>query len=164
MTSTSIKLRRVSVGLPFGIGRLDWDPDESERRAAWSLYVELVTRIAGHSLEPEEGLHRDVLASLYQLFPTTRDALKTAGPGVGARPESVGGIAITVLNVGLRPFLSKWHPLLGDWEAHRPPDRSRLDHERAWSRDAELRAELELLRGALSEYAEALATVAGVKR
>ncbi|MEQ9670501.1 MAG: hypothetical protein RLO19_19390 [Coleofasciculus sp. G2-EDA-02] len=39
------KLKKVSVNLPFGIGGAEWVADETERKAAWSLYVELVTRI-----------------------------------------------------------------------------------------------------------------------
>ena len=39
----------------------------------------------------------------------------------GAFDNSVGGIAITVLNRGLRPFFfTKWHSSLEDWETQRP--------------------------------------------
>lgn len=44
------KLKKVSVSLPFGIGSAEWEADPTERRAAWSLYVELVTRIAVQTL------------------------------------------------------------------------------------------------------------------
>ncbi|NEO32772.1 MAG: hypothetical protein F6K36_20600 [Symploca sp. SIO3C6] len=40
------KLKKVSVNLPFGIGGAEWEADPTERRAAWSLYIELVTRIS----------------------------------------------------------------------------------------------------------------------
>jgi hypothetical protein len=55
---------------------------------------------------------REAMNSLYSLFGSTREILRKAGPTVGASHDSVGGIAIAVLNKGLRPFLSKWHPLL----------------------------------------------------
>jgi hypothetical protein len=38
-------LKKVSVSLPFGIGSAEWESDDTGLRAAWSLYVELVTRI-----------------------------------------------------------------------------------------------------------------------
>ncbi|MBW4570530.1 MAG: hypothetical protein KME31_21645 [Tolypothrix carrinoi HA7290-LM1] len=41
-----VSLETVSVSLPFGIGSMAWKVDLTERKAAWSLYVELVTRIA----------------------------------------------------------------------------------------------------------------------
>jgi len=66
-------LKKVSVSLPFGIGSAEWEADPTERRAAWSLYVELVTRIAVEPLEGEEGLLREDLNSLYSLFGTTRE-------------------------------------------------------------------------------------------
>jgi hypothetical protein len=100
------KLKKVAISLPFGIGSA-------------SLYVELVTRIAVQSLEFDQGLVREALNSLYSLFGTTREVLKAAGPDVGASKNSVGGIAIAVLNNGLRPFLAKWHPVLQAWEARR---------------------------------------------
>jgi hypothetical protein len=113
------KLKKVAISLPFGIGSAEWETDTTELKAAWSLYVELVTRIAVQSLEFDQGLVREALNSLYSLFGTTREVLKAAGPDVGASKNSVGGIAIAVLNNGLRPFLAKWHPVLQAWEARR---------------------------------------------
>ncbi|WP_026735259.1 hypothetical protein [Fischerella sp. PCC 9605] len=156
-------LKSVSVSLPFGIGSMSWEADPTERKAAWSLYVELVTRIAVQPLEVDQGLVREALNSLYSLFGTTREILKTAGPGVGASRDSVGGIAIAVLNRGLRPFLSKWHPLLQAWEAKRPLGMSPKEHEQSWSEEPKLRSELEVLRAGLEQYANALAVIAGVE-
>jgi hypothetical protein len=138
MKGDSAVLKKVSVSLPFGIGSAEWEADKTERRAAWSLYVELVTRIAVEPLEGEEGLLREALNSLYSLFGTTREILKEAGPDVGASRNSVGGIAIAVLNRGLRPFLAKWHPRLQVWEAKRPSDVSPKEHEQQWSEEPEL--------------------------
>ncbi|RAM51081.1 MAG: hypothetical protein C6Y22_11900 [Hapalosiphonaceae cyanobacterium JJU2] len=157
------KWKKVSVSLPFGIGSAEWEVDPTERRAAWSLYVELVTRIAVQPLDTNEGLLREALNSLYSLFGTTRTILKEAGPDVGASHDSVGGIAIAVLNYGLRPVLAKWHPILQTWEAQRPPHLSPQEHERNWSEEPKLRVELELLRRDLEQYADALAVIAGVK-
>lgn len=73
-----------------------------------------------------------------------------------------GGIAIAVLNNGLRPFLSRWHPLLQEWEAQKGDGVSPAAHEKAWDREPALRAELEALRKDLEQYANALAEIAGV--
>ncbi|WYL96187.1 MAG: hypothetical protein HEQ35_22260 [Gloeotrichia echinulata IR180] len=157
------KLKKVSFSLPFGIGSVEWEADPTERRAAWSLYVELVTRIAVQALEADQGLLREALTSLYNLFPVTRQILKEAGPDVGASRDSVGGIAIAVLNNGLRPFLAKWHPLLQTWEAERPPNLSPKQHEQKWPEESKLREELESLRKDLEQYANALTVIAGVE-
>jgi hypothetical protein len=103
------------------------------------------------------------LNSLYSLFGTTREILKEAGPDVGASRNSVGGIAIAVLNRGLRRFLAKWHPRLQVWEAKRPADVSPKEYEQQWTEEPELRRELEALRQDLSRYALALAEIAGVE-
>ena len=158
------KLTKVSVNFPFGIGGTEWEPNDTERRAAWSLFVELVTRISIQPLESEsnQGLLREALKSLHSLFATTREILKQAGPDIGASHKSVGGVAITVLNKGLRPFLAKWHPLLQTWEAQRALGVSPFEHEKNWEYKTQLRSELETLRHELEEYAIALAVIAGV--
>ncbi|MEH1872604.1 hypothetical protein [Nostoc sp.] len=165
-----VSLETVSVSLPFGIGSMAWKVDTTQKKAAWSLYVELVTRIAVQALEVDQGLVREAMNSLYSLFGTTREVLKAAGPDVGASRDSVGGIAlaqpaagIAVLNNGLRPFLAKWHPLLQAWEARRPVGVSPKEHEQSWSEEPKLRSELEVLRGGLEDYAKALAKIAGVE-
>jgi len=158
-----VSLETVSVSLPFGIGSMSWKVDTTQKKAAWSLYVELVTRIAVQPLEVDQGLIREAMNSLYSLFGTTREVLKAAGPNVGASRDSVGGIAIAVLNNGLRPFLAKWHPLLQAWEVRRPVGVSPKEHEQSWSEEPKLRSELEVLRGGLEDYAKALAKIAGVE-
>ncbi len=157
------KLKKVSVNLPFGIGGAEWEADVTERKAAWSLYVELVTRITVQSLEADQGLLREALNSLHSMFPITRQILREAGPDVGISSASVGGIAIAVLNKGLRPFLSKWHPLLQTWEAQKPPTTSPKEHEKNWSLEPQMRQELLLLGKELEQYAEALEKIVGVE-
>lgn len=125
--------------------------------------MELVTRIAVEPLAGEEGLLREALTSLYSLFGTTHEILKEASPDVGASRSSVGGIAIAVLNQGLRPVLTKWHPRLQFWESQRPVDVSPSEHEQKWSDALELRKELEVLRRNLHQYTLALADIAGIE-
>lgn len=60
----SLAAKKVSLSLPFGIGSVEWEVDQTQSRAAWSLYVELVTRIAVELLQADEGLVREALNSL----------------------------------------------------------------------------------------------------
>jgi hypothetical protein len=156
-------VKQVSVELGWGPAKLKgvWEPDLAERNAAWELYVELVTRIAVVPLRPGDGILREALTSLYQLFGHTREILRKYGPDV-ARPARAGRLrfgylAIWVLNGALRPTLALWHPELQRWEAERPADRAIADHEAAWPRAAELRADLEETRKLLLDYARLLA-------
>lgn len=54
------------------------------------------------------------------------------------------------------------YPLLLDYESTRPDTLSQTEHEDTWEHDDELRAVLTDARGALAQYSELLASVAGV--
>jgi hypothetical protein len=157
---------QVGLNLPFLQIGGTWEPNDDERKAAWELYVELVTRISVVPLAPDQGLLREALSSLYTLFATTREILRRYGPDV-AEPKSggqynFGTLAIALLNVGLRPILARWHPALEDWEAARPLDRSRGEHERDWEHASDLRAALDTARDVLTQYARLMADACGV--
>jgi hypothetical protein len=160
--------KRVGVKINFGVAELsgEWEPNNTERAAAWELYVELITRVAVVPLGPSESLLREVMASLYSIFATTRDILRKYGPDI-AEPKPSGQfnfayLAVAILNSGIRPFLARWNPALRDWEETRPEGVSAVAHERAWPQAEEVRANLELTRLALTDNAAALATACGV--
>jgi hypothetical protein len=146
-----LKLRSLSLNLPFGLGGVEIDVSEAEAAAAWQLYVEFATRITGHPLAPGAGSVREGLDSLHTLFATTREVLRAAGPDVARSPDALGPLAIRILNEGVRPFLVEWHTRLRDAE---PPAAQR----------AEFDAELAALRTGLASYTDALARIAGVAR
>ena len=161
LTSISVNLNVPLIGGIAGT----WEPNEDEKKAAWEMYVELVTRISVVNLEQDEGLLREALSSLYTLFDTTRKILRKYGPSI-AQPKrddlSFGYISVNILNTVIRPVLAKWHPILLDYENKRPESLSPLEHERTWERNRELRQELEEVRLKLIEYTDLLSEVAGV--
>lgn len=95
--------------------------------------MELVTRIAVVPLGSGEGILREALTSLHQLFGVTREILRMA----------------------------KWHPALQQWESIRGDGISVLDHESGWEQTSEFRRELGELQKLLLNYAEILAEVCG---
>lgn len=143
-----------------------WEPNDVERRAAWELYVELVTRVSTVPLQTDHGLLREALTSLHSLFATTRDVLRRHGPDIAApKPDgqyNLGYLAVTMLNFTIHPTLARWHPTLQDWEDQRPADRPRREHEDAWPQAPQLRAALSDTRTALAAYADLLATACGI--
>jgi hypothetical protein len=160
-----LKPNKVTVNIPFlNIVSMELSVDSCAKKAAWLLYLELSTRIATQSLEADEGLLREALNSLYKFFEMTRQILRDAGPGVGVEENSVGGIALKVLNQGLRPFLSKWHPSLEEWEVQRSETSSIKAHERKWVLSDQMRTELASLQKGLQQYVAALGEIAEVKR
>ncbi|MCX5274682.1 MULTISPECIES: hypothetical protein [Streptomyces] len=157
----------VKIGVPL-VGEISgtWRPDDVERQAAWELYVELTTRISVVELGEDEGLLREALSSFYTMFATTREILRRYGPAVAPQvaPGQVtfGVLAVNVLNLSIRPLLSRWHPLLTAHEGKRPGDLDPVAHERQWDRAVELRAEIESVRRVLLSLSSALREVAGV--
>jgi hypothetical protein len=160
-SARTIKTKEVGITIDFGVFKLQtkWVSDPRQREAAWALYVELATRIATQPLDLDEGALHEALASLHDLFPAARNVLRKSGPAAGAGPDTVGGIALAVLNGAVRPFLARWHTRLDAWEDKRPEGRSAHDHERAWELEAKCRGELEKLRQGLVTYAQTLATI-----
>ncbi|MDM8555751.1 hypothetical protein QUF75_13545 [Desulfococcaceae bacterium HSG7] len=155
----------VRIKFPFGSISGTWEVDENQSKAAWELYVELITRISIQKLGPDQGLLREALTSLYNLFGETRKILRNYGPAIG-KPLGVGKlscgeIALQVLNSGLRPVLAKWHPLLADYENTKPDDVSQTAHEKAWGKNKALREELVVLQASMRQYADTLAEAAG---
>ena len=159
---------KIKVNLPFLGIEGNWEIDEIQRKAAWEIYVELVTRVTVQELKDDEGLLREALSSFYSIFGTTRDILKKYGPSIAApgSPDdtTLGHIAVGVLNKVLRPLLARWHPILKDYEDMRPPNVSVTEYERNWPQAAALRAEIGNVRTQLQEYADVLAEVSGVSK
>lgn len=161
------KLKTIDVGLKLPGLELSgtWTLDDIQRRAAWEMYVELVTRIALEPLRDDEGVLREALSSLHQIFGETRRILRAAGPEAAMAPPgalSFGMIAVDVLNRTIRPFLAKWHPRLQAHEAVRPAGLSPASHEAAWPERNALRKDLTKLQKTLAPYADLLAEACGV--
>ena len=72
------KLKSLNINLPFGLGGATIEINENQQHAAWALYVEMATRVAGEELKPGMGSAREALNSLYSLFETTRAVLREA--------------------------------------------------------------------------------------
>lgn len=130
---------------------------EAEARAAWALYVEYATRIAGAALEDGAGSPREALDSLRTLFSSTREVLRAAGPEVAHHPDALGPLAIRILNDGLRPFLVRWHTALRAREAAGTGEITGVDR-------ATFDGELGALRAGLGIYIQALGEIAGIRR
>ena len=56
----AIKATRLSVSLPFELGKVEFEPDAAQQNTAWARYVEIMTRVAIQLVGPEEGLLHEV--------------------------------------------------------------------------------------------------------
>ncbi len=87
---------------------MEWQPKDEDKAAAWELYIELITRVTTQNLSDSSGSEKTALDSVYQLFPITRDVIKSNGRNCIEFTK----IAVIVLNQIVRPFTSKWHLIL----------------------------------------------------
>lgn len=156
-----MKAEQISVSLPFGLGGVVITPNKAEQNAAWALYVELTTRIAVQPFDPDHGVMREVLNSLYSLFGLTRQVLRDAGPEVAHGESSLGPLAIEILTKGIAPFTTRWHPRLKEYESTCPSNISALAHERSWREFNQMQSELKDLQIEMRKYTRMLAEIAG---
>jgi len=151
------RLTESKVTIPH-LSELTFIVNNDARQVAWHLFVETVTRISVQPLASDEGLAGEALSSLCGLFSTTRDALKLSRPSVPVPGgQTVEYLAVTMLNLELRPFLSRWHPRLQRFEQAHPgvPDSE-------WPENATCRDELREVQQRIYCYALGFARLAGV--
>ena len=152
------QLTEVKITVPQ-VSELKFVVNNDARQVAWKLYIETVTRISTQPLTDEEGFIREALTSLYGLFATTRDTLKASRPSVPVSGgQTVEHLAVTMLNHELRPFLSKWHPRLREFEKAHPDG-----PESAWADNMACRSELRHVQAHLVGFALGFARLAGVR-
>jgi hypothetical protein len=154
----TLQLTEVKIIVPQ-VSELTFVVNNDARQVAWKLYVETVTRISTQPLTDHEGLIREALTSLYGLFATTRETLKASRPSAPVSGgQTVEYLAVTMLNHELRPFLSKWHPRLREFEG------SNLGGpEPAWPDNMACRQELRDVQRNLLGFALGFARLAGVR-
>jgi len=153
----TVRLTEIRVSVPQ-LSELTFVVNDDARQVSWQLFVESVTRISTQRLNDDEGLIREALTSLYGLFATTRDILRTTRPSAGGNGITVEYLAVNLLNRELRPFLSKWHPRLREYETFFPDA-----PEAEWSDAAECRRHLALVQAHTREYVMGFARLAGVR-
>ena len=120
---------------------------ETDKDAAWELYIEMLTRIITQPLPAEVGDEKTALDSVFSLFPTTREILRRHG----RKTIEFSKVAIPVLNQVVRPFTAKWHgeSLTGAFNIE--------------AKRQEFRQELAALQVGLRNYNRLLAEIAGVE-
>ncbi len=159
------EVKGIQVGIDQIKGYLY--PTEAEQAAAYELLVELSTRAAGVQTTASGSTVRDTLSSIHQMFELTRGILREHGAdaskGSGGN-LSLAVIAVRVLNEVFRPVLTKWHPILCEYEARRDqeaPFVSEGEWEQRWPEASKCRAELAEMRGSIRSYIDTLSRIAG---
>lgn len=154
----SVGLDEVTITIPQ-LSELHFTVAPDNRLVAWQLFVETATRVSTQSLARDTGKLREALSSLYSLFQAVRTSLKEARPSrPGGKGPTVEELGVAMLNRELRPFLSRWHPLLEEWEQQHSGE-----PERSWEHNGECRTELAELQQRLDKYSRGFAQLAGLQ-
>ena len=153
----TLVLSEVTLSVPE-FAEMKFAVNSEYRRVAWKLFIETLTRVATQPLGTEHGSLREAFASLHRLFTATRELLKTMHPSKPTAGITVEVCAVKMLNQEIRPFLSKWHVRLKEFELTQPNA-----SDFAWAENENCRKELEGLRNRLISYTRAFGELAGLK-
>lgn len=103
----------------FGIGnqKIKLKPNVTDKQIAYQIWVELSTRKIGIPIDLEDDVIYEVYNSWYSFFSVTRDLIKDVPVSRFQRKdtEKIIRISIDVLNIGLRPHLTKWQARYRRW-------------------------------------------------
>jgi hypothetical protein len=155
--SGNIELQDVTITIPQ-LSELHFMVASNNRLVAWRLFIETTTRISTQPLAYDSGKVREALTSLYDLFQSVRASLKEARPSRPGSGPTVEELGVAMLNLELRPFLSRWHPRLSEWEQGHIGE-----PERNWDGNLECRAELAELQQRIGQYVAGFAALAGLQ-
>ena len=92
-------------------------PNATDRQIAYRLWVELSTRKLGLPIDLDEDVIVELYNSWYTFFAVTRELIKDVPASKLRRQDTqqIIYLSIEVLNVGLRPHLTKWQARFRHW-------------------------------------------------
>lgn len=113
--SRSYEIDSAELGL--GDSKLIFKPNLNDRSVAYKIWVELSTRKIGLPIDYDHDVITEVYDSWYTFFSVTRELIKDI-PVQKVRHDSTRKIvllSIDVLNLGLRPHLTRWQARFRRW-------------------------------------------------
>jgi len=111
----SLEVDKVQLGI--GKGRITLHPNETDKQIAYAIWVELSTRKIGLPIEPEHDVIEEIYNSWYAFFGIVRNLIKDIPVSKLEREDTkkIIELSISVLNIGLRPHLTKWQAKFRRW-------------------------------------------------
>lgn len=109
----SVTVDEVNLGIGNSSVKLSYNKKDQE--IAYKIWVELSTRKIGLRFDKENDVIKEIYDSWYKFFGTTRELLKDIP--ANRIPYSGNLIELTekVLNIGLRPHLTRWQAKYRKW-------------------------------------------------
>ena len=109
----SITVNEVELGI--GSSSIKFSYDKKDQEIAYKLWIELSTRKIGILFDEENDVVKEVYDSWYEFFKTARGLLKESPVNKVSYSSDLINLTEKVLNIGLRPHLTKWQAKFRRW-------------------------------------------------
>lgn len=109
----SIIVNEIELGI--GSSNIKFSYDKKDQEIAYKLWIELSTRKIGIPFDNENDVIKEVYDSWYEFFKTARELLKELPVNKISCSSDLIELTEKVLNVGLRPHLTKWQAKFKRW-------------------------------------------------
>lgn len=109
----SITVDEINLGI--GNNRVKLSYCKKDQEIAYKIWVELSTRKIGIPFEKEYDIIIEIYDSWYEFFKITRDLLKEIPVNKISHSNELILLTENVLNIGLRPHLTKWQAKFRKW-------------------------------------------------
>lgn len=110
--SSNIEIDQVTLGI--GDNTISFSYDIKDREVAYKLWVEMNTRKIGNTFV-EDDIIVEVYNSWYSFFQIARELLKEVPIRKVKQASPLIDTTTDVLNIGLRPHLTKWQAKFRRW-------------------------------------------------
>jgi len=109
----SVTVEEVSLGIGKSSVKLSYNKKDQE--IAYKIWVELSTRKIGLRFDQENDVIKEVYDSWYKFFGITRELLEDIPATRITYAADLIKLTERVLNIGLRPHLTKWQAKYRRW-------------------------------------------------
>ena len=145
----------------FGLGeqKIRISPNIVDKQIAYKIWVELSTRKIGLPIDLDDDVLSEIYDSWFSFFSVTRELIKEVPAQKFKRPdtEAIIRLSIEVLNIGIRPHLTKWQARFRRWYDKQLTDQKYLDNhpqdiQKLFPQFNELQEDLQLVNSRLISY------------
>lgn len=113
LNKKNITVDEVNLGIGNSSVKLSYSKKDQE--IAYKIWVELSTRKIGLHYDEENDVIKEVYDSWYKFFETTRELLKEIPANRIMYSGDLIELTEKVLNIGLRPHLTRWQAKYRKW-------------------------------------------------
>lgn len=163
----SINIDEIELGI--GNSHITLKYDAKDKEIAYKLWIELNTRKIGLQYDEEDDVIVEIYDSWYKFFEIARELLKEMPQSKFASTPQLIDLSLKILNIGLRPHLTKWQAKYRKWyaieiEKHENADKTPQEIQKKYLHYIELVDDLKITNQRMMEYKELLYEIAFGKR